>query len=383
LALLVSLPPHARAQRLPGHTWDQFYPKLFATTRNGLTAGAYFALTQQLPEELDFKIPPPYRWSVSADGQVSTSSSWLLRLDARAPGLAEGWRFSATLEGRRRARDNYFGLGNNTSSDSDDVPEGAPHYYQALNTRYFARAEIQRRILGGLRLLVGVHGERWEVEPLPGASVLANDATNGVDPSIGVPTNDISGRIGLVYDSRNDEVGSERGVLLEAIVSAADADIAGDVTYTRTTVSARGFFAATPRLIIAARVAGQKMGGTPPIGSVYLFEASERSFRGLGGPDTHRALQDIRFLGRDKLFGNLEARYALWALPTLFRISVLGFLDAGRVFETEEFRITTEDLKVGGGTGLIFQIRRDLVFGVTTGIGPDGLAADFHTRWPF
>jgi hypothetical protein len=52
-------------------------------------------------------------------------------------------------------------------------------------------------------------------------------------------------------------------------------------------------------------------------------------------------------------------------------------------FETEDFRITTEDLKVGGGTGLILQIRRDLVFGFTTGIGPDGLAAAFHTRWPF
>jgi hypothetical protein len=383
LALLVALPPHARAQRLPGHTWDQFYPKLFFTTRDGLTGGAFLALTQQLPEELDFKIPPPYRWSVSADGQVSTSSSWLFRLDARAPGLTEGWRFSATLEGRRRARDNYFGLGNNTSSDSDDVPANAPHYFEALNTRYFGRGEVQRKIFGGLRLLVGVHVERWKVEPLSGPSVLVTDQTNGVDPTIGVPTNDISGRIGLVYDSRNDEVGSERGVLLEAIVSRADADIAGDVTYTRTTVSARGFFAATPRLLLAARVAGQAMEGTPPLGSIYVFESSERYFRGLGGPDTHRALKDLRFLGRDKLFGNIEARYTLWAVPTLFRVSVLGFLDAGRVFQTEDFRITTEGLKVGGGTGLIVQIRRDLVFGFTTGIGPDGLAADFHTRWPF
>jgi hypothetical protein len=119
------------------------------------------------------------------------------------------------------------------------------------------------------------------------------------------------------------------------------------------------------------------------LGTFYLVEGGTRFYNTLGGSASHRALRANRFLGRDQLFGNLEARYTLSAIPTLYRISLLGFFDAGRVFQAEDFRITTDDLKVGAGGGLIFQVGRAGMAGITVGLGPDGVQTDFHSRWTF
>ena len=76
----------------------------------------------------------------------------------------------------------------------------------------------------------------------------------------------------------------------------------------------------------------------------------------------------------------------MFAIPTLYRVSLLGFFDAGRVFDdvdAEKFRITTADLKVGGGTGLFVQIGRAGIIGFTIGVGPDGVSSDAHSKWTF
>jgi hypothetical protein len=62
---------------------------------------------------------------------------------------------------------------------------------------------------------------------------------------------------------------------------------------------------------------------------------------------------------------------------------VLGFFDAGRVFQADDFRLTTDDLKVGGGSGIFVQVGRAGLAGVTLGVGPDGAIPEFHTRWTF
>lgn len=363
--------------------YDVFYPKLFYAGREGLLAGAYFALVQPLRSR-NFDSPPPYRISISLDGQASTSGSRFLKLEGRAPGLANGWRFSARLTARRRAKDNYFGIGNATLFDSDSVTDAQPNFYRAVRTQYVARTELQRVLVGPLRALAGLNIERWKLAPRTGPSVFATDLT--IDPSIGVPTNEFSARVGLVFDTRDDEVASGRGVLIEAIWGVADSSVAGDLSYTRTTLSARGFLTPSPRLQLGARVVGQMMGGSPGVGSLYLIEGSGRFYEGIGGGETHRALLDNRLLGRDKLFANIDVRYALFAIPTLYRVSLLGFFDAGRVFdvaESQDFEVTTNGLKVGAGSGLFFQIGRAGIAGFTVGVGPDGIASDFHIKWTF
>ena len=72
------------------------------------------------------------------------------------------------------------------------------------------------------------------------------------------------------------------------------------------------------------------------------------------------------------------------AEPTLFRVTLIGFLDVGRVFPTSEFKLTSEDLKWGGGTGLIVQLFRAAILGGTVGIGPENrLLALFYTSWTY
>ncbi len=368
---------------LPRYTWlDVAYPKLFYTFQDGLTAGGYLALISPLGFR-DYDRPPAYRAAFSLSGQISSSGSRELVLEARLPELFRSWRLVGTLSARRRSRENYFGIGNDAAYDSRNVTAGQQHYYRSLQVRWTARTEVQRQVLGGLRLLAGFHAEQWRVDTLSGPSRLRIDALAGADPAIGRSVSDVSLRAGAVFDTRDSETAPHRGVLLELIYAKTASWLGSEVDYTRTTASAAGYIPIGELLVVAARVVGQKMGGSPVLGTYYLVEASDRPYEGLGGPASHRALFEHRLLGRHKLFANLDLRYDLYAVPTLARLTLVGFLDAGRVFEGEAFRLTTEGIKVGGGGGVFFQFGRAGILGSTLGYGPDGFTLQAHTRWTY
>ena len=237
-------------------------------------------------------------------------------------------------------------------------------------------------MVGGLRVLVGAHAERWRLEPLSVTSVLGQEA-GGAGSVVGSPRTDVAFRAGLVYDTRDNESVPRRGVFLEAIHSVADASVAGDETYTRTYGSARAYLTLAEQWAVSARVAGQHMGGSPELGSLYLIEQSDWPLEGLGGPDTHRALFQNRLLGRDKLWGNFDVQFTPFEVPTLFRVVFIGFVDAGRVFQTENLRLTTDGLQTGAGGGVLINAFRNAVLGLTVGGGPDGLVVQAHTSWAY
>jgi hypothetical protein len=383
--LAIAAPAAAQIPDLPtlGPAWtDLAFPKLYWNSTEGFTAGLFYAQIMQLGYD-DWDAPAPYRAQLSLDGDIAASGSKRLRLEARMPKLIDGWRFLAALEGRRDARERYFGIGNGSTFDKTNESDDNPYYYRSDAQRIFGRVEVQRRIIGGLRLFAGVHAERWRIDTLSGASQLATDRSSGADATIGRTVGDVSTRLGIVFDTRNDEPAPTRGVLLEAIVGFADSTFAGGVSYRRATLSARAYLPLRYNLAIAARIAGQSMSGTPPLGSYYHFEASDRPFRTLGGSDSHRAIPPRRLLDADKLLANLDIRYDLIVEPTLFRVTAVGFVDAGRVFPSGKFKLTTEDLMVGGGAGLLLQLFRTGIIGTTGAVGPDGVVFFLHTWWPF
>jgi outer membrane protein assembly factor BamA len=382
--LLMTAPAGAQIPNLPtfGEDWtDLAFPKVYYG-KDGFGVGLYYAQINQLGFE-DWDAPQPFQAMVSLDANLTTSGTKRLELALRAPKWVDGWRFVVSLEGRRDAREGYFGIGNNSVFDKDRVTDAAPHFYESKNTRWIGRGEVQRRIVGGLRILAGIHAEHWTIDTLSGPSQLAEDLAAGVDPAIGIGTAEMVGRIGLVFDTRNDEPAPARGLLLEAILSAADSGVLGNVSYTKATFSASGYLPVTQRLRVAARLLGETMSGTPQLGSYYRIEASDRPFRGVGGPDSHRAIPQRRLLDADKLLGNIDLRYDLFAVPTLFRATGVAFVDAARVFPAGEFELGTEDLSVGGGLGLMVQFFRTGILGTTAGLGPDGVVWGFHTWWPF
>ncbi|MEE8251168.1 MAG: BamA/TamA family outer membrane protein [Gemmatimonadales bacterium] len=358
-----------------------WYPKLMYSSSEELIVGGHYAIIHPL-RYFEENFRPVYRWAVSLDGQVTTAGSREITLQARFPAAVRGWRFSLTLSAQRRSREEYFGIGNSSINDSAKETDQTPFFYRSRQVRRFARGDVQRRLFSHLWLLTGFNVERWRIEPLSFASQLAIDAALGLDPTIGSNVNDISGKIGLVWDSRDDEAAPRRGMLIEAIFGGADADFAGDLSYTRTTVSASGYLPVNRRLVIAARVMGQDMGGTPRLGSFYLIDSGRRIYFGLGG-SSHRALTDNRLLGSGKLLLNLDLRYGILPPPTFVPITLVGFVDGGRVFEDEDFRITLDGFKVGGGGGLFIQVGRAGIIGLTSGVGPDGLEWELHSRWPF
>lgn len=380
-ALFWSTPARAQLPHLlpASSPWlDINYPKLFWTPTEGFTIGGYLAIVRQLGLD-NADAAAPYAGSIALNGQASTSGSRELTLEGRFPTLLKGWRFVATLGAFRHARANYFGIGNSTTYDDTRVTSAQEHFYQALETSLVARGEVQRQVVGGLRALVGIHAERRARDPLPGPSVLATDLATGVYPTL-ANNNDVTLRAGFVFDTRDDEPSPNSGVLLEAIHAVT----AGSTPeYNRTTVSGAGYVPIGEDLVLSARAMAQTMRGSARAGSYHFIEASDRPYTGLGGPLSHRGLAENRFLGRDKILLNLDARYHVVNVPRAARASVMAFLDAGRVFEGESLRLTTEDLKVGGGAGLFVQLGRAGIIGATVGSGPDGFAFNFSTRWAY
>jgi hypothetical protein len=388
LVALLSIVARTAVAQLPhlmpaGSSWiDVNYPKLFWTPTEGLTGGGYLGFVRPLSYEQAEK-PMPYSAAVTIDGQLSTSGSRQLILEGRFPAFVPGWRFTLSLEGSRRARDNYFGLGNESVYQSSLVTDLQPRYYQVIAKRWVARGEVQRSLIGGLRALAGFHAENWKFSAYPGVNQLSLDSAAGVDPTMGLGTTDVSFRAGLLFDTRDDEVAANRGVLLQAIYGVASSSLAGDVSYTRTTASAAGYYPLRENVTIAGRFVAQGMTGTPRLGSYYLIEAADRPYYGLGGPMSDRALFDNRYLGAQKLVLNLDVRYHVINLPRTARGTLVAFCDLGRVFQGESLQLTTTGLKVGAGGGVFLQIGRAGIVGLSAGSGPSGAVMDFSTRWTY
>jgi hemolysin activation/secretion protein len=94
-----------------------------------------------------------------------------------------------------------------------------------------------------------------------------------------------------------------------------------------------------------------------PLNARFQVPLWETELSVLGGVTSNRGLPFQRFAGQGVLFTGAELRHDLLNLGDLGAFTLFGFADAGRVFEGENFRLTTEDLSVGGGGGLAIRIR--------------------------
>lgn len=380
----VATPAWSQFPDLPtlGSRWTEVqYPKLYYTIRDGFTFGLYYAQQRPMGFE-DYWDPQPYHGAVTIDGQIATSGRRELLLEARLPKLLHPWRSVLTFEASRLPRDYYFGVGNSTTFERDSL-SSSPRFYDSKSTRLLLRGEVQRTVVGRLRALMGFHAERWRLEAPDGTSKLGADQAAQLDPTIGQSVSDISLRFGIVFDTRDDEVAPRRGIVLQAIHGRADSSVAGDLSYTRTTVSGAAYASPHRKVVLAARLLGQTMRGNPRIGSYGLIESSDRPLVGVGGESSHRALMDQRFLGPDKLLANADLRYDLMSEETLYALTAVAFLDAGRVFEKGKLRLTTSELHIGAGGGLFVRWRRVAILGSTIAMGPDGVVFHVHNRWTY
>ena len=372
LGLVAGLAPALAAQRY----WrSNLYPYVYYHTTDGLWGAVHYGRYSPLGF---IERPEASRASLSLDAGASTQGSYSIVLDAHAPAWWDGWRARVTLVAARDNRLGYYGLGNDTRYSPDSVTLRGAYFYRTSRTRLMARATLEHRMIGPLRVLVGGALARTDFRTLPGASVFRADLVAGRVDARTVPFTDHVVRAGLVFDTRESEVDPHGGVLVEVL-------FAGGNGYTRTTgngtVQVRPFH----RLVLAGRLAAEGMGGSnPPLAVEQDMEASELPFVAVGGFRSLRGYYDGRFTGPGKLLAGLEARYALVAVGDAVELKLVAFYDAGRVFAPgEAVRLTTAGRHESGGAELALRLLRNSLMVVGYARGSEGGQFLFGTSWSY
>lgn len=319
--------------------------------------------------------PEPYRAAVTLTAGASTQGSYLVELDAQAPALWEGWRVGMTLDAMRANRLGYFGVGNDTRYVTDSLTPLTPYFYAVSRTSRLARFQIQRRLIGPVRALAGASFEHTTYRDLPGDGLFRRDQAAGIADR--TPFNDAAARLGLVADTRDNEIDPHAGVLAEALYATSR-------HYTRTTLGVQAYVHPIEKLVLAGRVLGEQIRGQADISVQQTIESSGRPYISLGGYRSLRGYYDSRFIGPGKLLGGLEARYALLYAPSILEVKLVAFYDVGRVFGPgTNLRLTTDGLHAGKGGELAVRFGRNGLLVVGVGFGEDGSQLLFGSTWSY
>lgn len=369
LALLSAGPGAAQeASTMPWRT--SYFPYLSGGTNDGPVIN--FRVRYWQAAEYEDRVTA--NAALNAEAGITPRGGRHAFIQFRAPQILEGWRFDSKIGASREVRFGYFGLGNDTEYNDDAVNDAQPFLYRVRRTRYRGAVEVTRQLNGPFMVALLGDVERARFTTLPGPSLFAND----FEPDE-LKQTDVSGRLALVYDTRDNEYNTHQGLLLEA---GAQVGSGGD-GYTRLYSILRGYVSVREGTVVAGRIGASGTGGTPSLDARYRIPGWEREVPVLGGQYSHRSLDTGRLAGRHVLFANLEVRHDLLAFGDLGAITLLAFGDAGRVFENEGFSLTTDDMKVGGGGGVALRILRSTIFTFNFAGGPDGFNYSVGSGWMF
>ncbi|HMC55117.1 MAG TPA: BamA/TamA family outer membrane protein, partial [Gemmatimonadaceae bacterium] len=247
----------------------------------------------------------------------------------------------------------YYGLGNDAVLDESLEGDPNPHYYRYGRQRERVMTNVQRRLgKSGLRALAGVGYAHVTTDATPfdsGTTLFAQDFAGQPHGS------HVSARTGLVFDTRDREIGPHTGwwsELLAQRVSGSD----GSSAYSRVTATARRYTPISSRLTGAWRLLVQQASGDVPIYDLATVQSSYQGDEGLGGSKNLRGIPRNRVMGKGLVLLNNEARWRATDFRLLKRSAFLmlsGFVDAGRVW-AESIRVgeLATDLWMGYGGGV-------------------------------
>ena len=371
--LLLRVPALAAQESEEGESRSPWRTSYFPYVSGKANDGPVFSARIRYWQPAEYEARTTYTAALDGAAGVSLRGTRYAAVRFRAPGLWKDWRLDASLVAERLARFGYFGLGNDTEHDGDLVGEDTPFLYRVRRIRYEGRVEVTRRIRGPLHVALRTDIGQVRFTTLPGPSVFISDFGEGLEED------DVSGRLALIYDTRDNEFNTLRGLFAEA---GAQVGSGGD-GYTRLYSVVRGYYPVREGTVVAARIAGSGMGGTPTLNARFDLPTWNDQVPILGGEYSHRSFDTGRFAGKGALFGNLEVRHDLLPFGDLGAITLLAFLDAGRVFEEDSFRLTADDLHVGGGGGLALRILRSTIFTFNFAGGPDGFNFSVGNGWMF
>lgn len=365
LALALMVPASTEAQ-----DWgSSYFPYL--TTATGEFPVFAFRYLYQRPSAWDD--PYPAAGDFRAEVGVGIRGGWFTTLRFRAPGLWEGWRLRADIDARREPQFFYFGLGNETIRD-EALERAEKSFYKVRRVRYRGDVEVTRNLVGhfGAAAALGITFARFSppAEPSLFRSDFGGTLREDTDASL---------RVSLLYDSRDTDYNTRHGVLLEAGATVAS----GGKGYTRLHTNLRGFLSVREGTVLAGRLVMASTTGEPTLDARYDVDMWEQPVRVFGGDQSNRGLADSRYLGEDVLFVNAEIRHDILNLGDYGALTALVFVDAGRVFDVEPFKITTADWHTSVGAGLALRVLRSSIATFNFSDGPDGFEFEVGTGWMF
>ena len=363
--------PAAATASAPSAPWrDSFYP-FFPSLGNNFPL---IAMHLELRRGADYFARTPYSGIFSVDLGSGFTGARMAVARFHAPLLWKDWRLAASAGTTRESRLGYYGLGNNSSFDSNLITDRQKHYYEAMRTRYFVQGELSRRLKGPLWIAGAAGVEYSNMSDLSDRSLFRTDfGTSDLSDT------DVRGRATLVLDLRDNEFNTTRGIFGQ--VSAGGGT--GGAGYSRISADLRGYVPVREGTVFALRLAGSGMSDGAPLNARYEMPAWENDVPVLGGTYSNRGLAFQRLTGRGVLFANAEVRHDLLSLGDLGAFTLIGYFDAGRVFEQESFKLTTKDMKIGAGGGLAIRIMRFAIWTFNFGGGPDGFQFSAGSGWSF
>jgi outer membrane protein assembly factor BamA len=163
-----------------------------------------------------------------------------------------------------------------------------------------------------------------------------------------IPKNERAGglftvfKVGLVYDSRNNDALPTKGIWTEAILAMAPKFTSDmDEGFIKFAITHRQYFTLVKnRLSFAYRLGMQvNVAGHTPYyaqGLMYFVTMKGAYNEGLGGAKTIRGIERNRVVGDGIVYGNFELRWQFWYFSFInqnWYMALSGFFDTGRVIQ--------------------------------------------------
>ena len=326
----------------------------------------------------------PYRFTLQPTVFLTTGGRKDFTLFFDSPHLLPGgWRVDVFLGSEQQLASPYYGVGNDVPVDPlmEDDPEN-PFFYRFGRTRRQLSGNLQHAI-GQLpvRALFGaglVHNTIDAVPKDSGTTFLQRElasAPAGREP--GGYSNFV--RAGVVWDTRDREVGPRRGSWSEFLVQRVDEALGSETSYTRWTATDRRYVPlGSERLVFANRLLLQGVSGDAPFYDLHQVQTSFKQQEGLGGAKTIRGMPKNRYVGRGMFLWNAELRWRAAELSLLGRSAHLvlsGFVDSGRVWEDQPAPgEILGDLHHGVGGGVRLGMGENFVVALDVGHSTEAMA---------
>jgi outer membrane protein assembly factor BamA len=245
------------------------------------------------------------------------------------------WRVTAFAGREQQLAAPYYGIGNATPYDPTVERGGTRYFYRYGHTRNRVSIDLQHALFHpSVRLLVGAGVSRESINLTPfdsGTTLIERDLSNVAPPA--QRTN--FARVGVTWDTRDREIGTQSGTWAEALVQRVDKSLGATESYTRWTATVRHYQPLGGRVTFANRLLAQSISGDAPFYALSEVQTTQKWQDGLGGSSTVRGLPKDRYVGKGIVVSNNEVRWRAADFGLVGRPSSLvlsAFADAGRVW---------------------------------------------------